>query len=76
MFKAGDVVFSEAVTQKPSTIMTIFQLETYSERDGLWHNQGLFALRQFAEKYANNLRDDCYCRVVECPLLGYYGGPT
>jgi len=42
--------------------LSVYTLETYSERDGLWHMRGEFSSRQNARRYADNF--DCYIRIT------------
>jgi len=61
------------ITDQPCTLLTIYKLETYSERDGLWHQKGLFSSHKNARRYADNYdsTNDCYLRITDVPLLGY-----
>ncbi len=40
-----------------------YTLETYSERDGLWHVRGKFSSAAKARRYADTLTD-CYIRIT------------
>jgi hypothetical protein len=57
--------------EQPQTVTTVYKLEFYSERDGLWHSAGLFASHSSASRYANSR--DFYSRITGIPLLTYFG---
>ena len=42
--------------------LSVYKLELYSERDGLWHLKGLFSSRKNARRYADGY--DCYIRIT------------
>jgi len=56
----GEVTINDcpAVLQR----LSVYTLEAYSERDGLWHVRGKFSSRQNARRYADSF--DCYIRIT------------